>query len=309
MQPYLPYAVMAGIAVGAPAVGLVLAAERPAAVAAAVDRPAAAAAERLAVAGRTSPDGSVLPGGSALAGRVGIAAPRAVANGERGPHSFYFTRGIYTDFRGGRGYGSFLGTWAIDYPKADRQFLTVLLRLTNLDAFDSENAVALDDPELRRFPFLYMLEVGYMDLTPEEIVGLRGYMLAGGFVFIDDFWGTREWLNFERQMQRVLPEYPIVDLPLDHPLFRSFYEITEIIQVPGIGTFRRWGGTRTHEQDGFEPHVRGVFDDDGRLMMLINWNTDLGDAWEWAEQPDYPLKFSTFAYQMGVNAIVYAMSH
>lgn len=218
-------------------------------------------------------------------------------------HSFAFTRGIYSDFRGRRGRGS----WSIDYPKADRQFLTVLQRLTNLDAFGSENALALDDPELRRFPFVYMLEVGSMSLRPEEIAGLRDYLLAGGFAFIDDFWGAREWRNFEQQMRLVLPEHPIVDLPLDHPVFSSLYRIRELVQVPAVDNWR-WN-RRTHERDGVVPHTRAILDHDGRLMVMINWNTDIGDAWEWAEQPDYPLEFSTFAYQIGANAIVYAMSH
>jgi hypothetical protein len=214
-------------------------------------------------------------------------------------HAFSFTRGIYSGTRGRGG-----GSWSIDYPKADRQFLTVLRRLTNLDAYHAEHAVALDDPELRRYPFIYMLEVGYMQLSPTERSGLRDYLLAGGFAFIDDFWGTREWQNFEEQMRLMLPEYRIVELPLDHPIFSSFYQIREILQVPAVSNI--W---RTYERDGYEPFVRAIFADDGRLMMMINGNTDIGDAWEWAEQPHYPLKFSTFAYQMGANAIVYAMSH
>jgi hypothetical protein len=104
----------------------------------------------------------------------------------------------------------------------------------------------------------------------------------------------------------VLPEHPIVDLPLDHPLFDMVYEIGEVLQVPSINNIR-WG--RTWEQDGYEAKVRGIFDGKGRLMVVINWNTDLGDAWEWAEQPDYPLTFSTFAVEMGVNFIVYGMSY
>lgn len=247
----------------------------------------------------------LLPGRSAeresssahILGRAAAATPASDV------HAFTFTRGIYTDFGGRRGRGA----WATDYPKADLQFLTVLRRLTNLDAYESQHAMALDDPELRRYPFIYLLEVGFMDLTPAEAAGLRNYLLAGGFAFIDDFWGTRQWQNFERQMRVVLPEYRIVELPLDHPIFSSFYNIREIVQVPAISTWR-WGG-RTHEQDGYEPHVRAVLDHDGRVLMMINWNTDIGDAWEWAEQPDYPLSFSTFAYQMGANAIVYSMSH
>jgi hypothetical protein len=248
------------------------------------------------------------PDNAGASARVGIAVPAAPSrpagqsSAADATHAFYFTRGIYSGFR--RGWG---GGWATDYPKADRQFLTVLRRLTNLDAYHSEHAVALDDPELRRHPFIYMLEVGSMSLTREEVAGLRDYLLAGGFAFIDDFWGTRQWQNFEQQMRLVLPEHEFVDLPLDHPIFSSLYHIRDIVQVPSVTNWRR--NRQTHEQDGFEPHVRAIFDHDGRLMVMINWNTDIGDAWEWAEQPDYPLEFSTFAYQIGANAIVYAMSH
>ncbi len=220
-------------------------------------------------------------------------------------HEFYFTRAAYSS--GGYGWGRGGRSWAIDYPKSDRQFMTVLKRLTNLDAFDWENAVTLDNPALRRFPFLYALEVGYMSLRDEEIVGLRDYLKAGGFLVIDDFWGSREWAQFEYQMGLVFPNHPIIDLDLDHPVFNTFYDIDEILQVPAYG--RYWRGGQTSERDGYVPYVKGIEDHDGRLMVIINWNTDLGDAWEWAEQPDYPLQFSTFAFQMGVNMIVYAMSH
>lgn len=246
--------------------------------------------------------GLVLVAGPALsAARVDTGASQEWA--PPATHAFSFTRAIYSGYRGGWGRGA----WATDFPKADRQFLTVLRRLTNVDSYPSENAVALDDPELRRFPFIYMLEVGSMSLTAEEVTGLRDYLLAGGFAFIDDFWGTREWQNFERQMRTVLPEHPIVELPLDHPIFSSVYRIQELVQVPAVSNWRRF--RQTHERDGYVPHARAILDHDGRLMVMINWNTDIGDAWEWAEQPDYPLEFSTFAYQIGANAIVYAMSH
>ena len=219
-------------------------------------------------------------------------------------HEFYFTRAAYSS--GWGGWGRRGNSWAIDYPKSDRQFMTVLKRLTNLDAFEWENAVRLHDPALRSFPFLYALEVGYMNLSEAEIEGLRDYLKAGGFLVIDDFWGSQEWAQFEYQMGLVFPNNPIIDLDLDHPVFKTFYEIDEILQVPAYG--RYWGGP-TYERDGYVPYVKGIEDDDGRLMVIINWNTDLGDAWEWAEQPDYPLEYSTFAFQMGVNMIVYAMSH
>ena len=220
-----------------------------------------------------------------------------------GPWAFYFTRAIY----GGGGRRRGWSSWGTDFPKADRQFISILERVTNLSVYEAENAIRLDDPNLRRYPFLYALEVGSMMLSDVEVQGLRDYLLAGGFLVIDDFWGTWQWQNFEFNIQRVLPGRPIVDVPLDHPIFHAVYEIEEIIQVPEV---RRgiYGGP-THEQDGYVPYVKAIFDDQERLMVIINWNTDLGDAWEWADNPYYPLKYSTYAFQMGVNFIIYAMSH
>ena len=247
----------------------------------------------------------------------GISDETAVRGGSRAsapqirtegiPREFYFSRVRYRGFRGF--YGRRGGSWAVDYPKADRIFLSFIDRLLpNLDAYEHEFVVTLAEPDLRRFPFLYALEVGAMSLSPEEIEGLRSYLLAGGFLVIDDFWGTREWQNFEYEMRQVLPEYDIVDLPIDHPIFTTFYEIEEIIQVPNIGSGVRGGRTWECRERCF-PVVRGIHDENGRLMVIINFNTDLGDAWEWADNPYYPLKYSTYAYEMGVNFIVYAMSH
>ena len=220
------------------------------------------------------------------------------------PREFYFSRVAY------RGYGGYYGggSWRVDFPKADQIFLSFIDRLLpNLDAYEHEFVVQFNDPEVRSYPFLYALEVGRMALGPDEIEGLRNYLLAGGFLVIDDFWGTREWQNFEYEIQAVLPEYEIVDLTLDHPIFTTFYEIDEILQVPNVNQ-GVYGGP-THERDGYIPMVKGIFDENGRLMVIINWNTDLGDAWEWADNPRYPLRYSTYAYEMGVNFIVYAMSH
>ena len=221
-----------------------------------------------------------------------------------GPWEFYFTRAIYSGGGGRRGWGR---GWRTDYPKADLQFISILQRVTNLGVYAQQNAIRLDDPNLRRFPFLYALEVGNMMMTEEEVAGLRSYLDAGGFLVIDDFWGTWEWQNFEMEIGRVLPERQIVDIPLDHPIFSIVYDIDEILQVPSVNNIIYNG--RTWERDGYVPQTRGILDDDGRLMVMINWNTDLGDAWEWADNPYYPLKYSTFAFQMGVNFIVYAMTH
>ena len=222
------------------------------------------------------------------------------------PREFYFSRVAY------RGYGGFYGrggSWRTDFPRADQIFLSFIDRLVpNLDAFEQEFVVRLDDPDVRRFPFLYALEVGGMALSPEEIEGLRSYLLQGGFLVIDDFWGIREWASFESEIRQVLPGYEIIDLPLDHKILTAFYEIDEIIQVPNVNNGCRGG--RTDEGDNsFIPMVKGIHDENGRLMVVINFNTDLGDAWEWADQACYPFEYSKYAYEMGVNFIVYAMSH
>jgi hypothetical protein len=222
------------------------------------------------------------------------------------PREFYFSRVAY------RGYGGFYGRgggWATDFPRADQIFLSFIDRLLpNLDAFEQEFVVQLNDPDVRRFPFLYALEVGRMALGPDEIEGLRSYLLQGGFLVIDDFWGTREWANFESEMRQVLPGYEIIDLPLDHQILTAFYEVDEIIQVPNVNS--GCSGGRTDEGDNSSiPMVKGIHDSNGRLMVVINFNTDLGDAWEWADQACYPFEYSKYAYEMGVNFIVYAMSH
>ena len=244
------------------------------------------------------------------AGEAGISGGAEIDETQQGRplpmHEFYFTRAEYSG--GGGGFRRWRRqSWATDYPKSDRQFLIVAERLTGLDMFMEAHPRQLTDEHLNRFPFLYALEVGYMSMTPEEATALREYLLRGGFLVVDDFWGTYEWEIFEYEMQKVFPEYPIVDVPLEHEIFHTFYDIDEIIQVPNVGNGRR--GWATHERDGYEPFVKGIFDDEGRLMVIINWNTDLGDAWEWAEDPYYPLKYSTYAIQMGVNFIIYAMSH
>ena len=267
----------------------------------------------------TSSSGAVVASAPQEAERPTSEAPRL--------HAFYFTRAAYDDGssawgRMRRGWGGggargrrcwhedwvadLGGSWTVDCPEADEHFGRVIRRVTNLDAAERTNAVRLTDPNLGRFPFLYAVEVGRMRLSDEEVEGLRRYLRAGGFLMVDDFWGGREWDQFAWNMSRVFPDRPIEPLPMSHPIFRSYYEIDEITQVPGIGNIRRGMSTECY---GCETQVLGIHDEDGRLMVAINFNSDLGDAWEWADTPAYPVEYSTFAYQMGVNIIVYAMSH
>lgn len=236
--------------------------------------------------------------------QVGQRGPRLEADDRPGRFPFYWTRAVYSGYSRGWGGGRRGGSWATDYPKGDRQFLVVLKRLVRLNAYDWENAIHLADPNLRRYPVLYAVEVGRMDMTEEEVDGLRGYLDAGGFLIVDDFWGQREWDQFEYNLRRVYPDRQIVDIGLDHQIYRAYYEIDQVLQVPAIG--RQY---QPAECWGCNPQVKGMYDDEGRLSIIINFNTDLGDAWEWAEDPRYPLDKSTYAYEMGANMIVYAMSH
>jgi hypothetical protein len=220
-----------------------------------------------------------------------------------GEPEFTFVRTVYNGLYG----WGYYKNWYTDWPKADRQFILGIQRLTNIRVAEQGKAVPLTSEDIFRFPFIYSAEVGHWNLTPEEISSLREYLTRGGFLFCDDFWGSREWENFERNIRRVLPDSRIEDIPLDHSLFHCYYDIPRLVQTPNVGNGVY--GKTTFEEDGFEPHCRGIYDRKGRLMAVINWNTDLGDAWEWADLPGYPARYSTYAYKIGINAIIYAMSH
>lgn len=220
-----------------------------------------------------------------------------------GEPEFTFARIVYT----GLGPWGYYKGWSTDWPKSDLQFILGVQRLTNIRVADEGTTLALTDPEIFQYPFLYSVECGHWNLTEPEVTALREYLKRGGFLFCDDFWGSHEWDVFERNIFRVLPDARIAEIPLNHHIFHAYYDISRLIQIPNVG--QAVYSDQTHEQDGFVPHCRGIFDEHDRLMVIINWNTDLGDAWEWADLPGYPVRFSTYAYQVGINAIIYAMSH
>lgn len=197
-------------------------------------------------------------------------------------------------------------TWDTDYPKADRQFLMGVLRYTRVQSRRQEQVLRVEDPKLFGFPFLYAVEVGYLDFSDEEAARMREYLERGGFLVVDDFHGTREWQNFESQMKKVFPNRAIREVDLSDPVFHCFFDIAEKKVVPGLQYL--FTG-RQFEQDGTEAHYRAIYDDYGRILVMINYNVDLGDAWEWADLPQYPEQWTSYAYQLGVNYIVYAMTH
>jgi hypothetical protein len=197
--------------------------------------------------------------------------------------------------------------WYTDYPKADGLLILGVKRLTHLDIADHERAIPVTDPDLFKYPFLYTSEAGQMVFSDDDAAILREYLARGGFWVLDDFWGSFEWSNFETQMRKVVPGAEIKDIPLDHPIFHVFYDIDQLIQVPSLA-YTINGGI-TYEQDGFVPECKGIWDDRGRLVAVINHNTDLGDAYEWADEPRYPYYFSGYAYRLAINFILYAISH
>ncbi|MBI3667024.1 MAG: DUF4159 domain-containing protein [Acidobacteria bacterium] len=200
------------------------------------------------------------------------------------------------------------GSWSMDFPKSDRQFLQGVRRLTLIHARSSEQVIDLDldDGEIFYWPWVYAVEVGHWDLTDRQCQVLREYLLRGGFLMTDDFHGTYEWSVFTASMSRIFPDRPIEEIPDNDPIFHVLYDLSERIQVMGTVTF---GTGRTYEKDGVIPHWRAVRDDKGRIMVAMCFNQDNGDAWEWADSPEYPERAASQAYRLGINYIIYAMSH
>jgi hypothetical protein len=225
------------------------------------------------------------------------------------------------DFDGSFNYcrGYFNGGWRTDYPGADNNFSIRLAELTRIPVrFDEDRqprhvVVRLDDPVLYRCPMIFMENVGSMRLTDEEVFSLRDYLVRGGFVWVDDFWGSAQWAQWEREISRVLPphEYPIFDLELSHPIMHMLYDVPDFLQVPNINFWYGTGGeTSERGLDSAEVHYRGIQNDRGNLMVLMTHNTDVADTWEReGEYADYFNLFSPRGYAIGVNVVLYAMTH
>jgi uncharacterized protein DUF4159 len=211
------------------------------------------------------------------------------------------------------------GNWAVDYPRADVNLSIRLgeLTKTHISAQPSGEpnhvVMTLTDPGLFQCPFIMMTEVGAAEIGPDEAAKLREYLLKGGFLWADDFWGSYAWDHWVRELNKVLPpgEYPIVDLPKDHPIFRTQFEVNHVPQIPSINYWMGSGGdTSERGADSAEPHARAIFDPHGRMMVFITHNTDLGDAFEReGDDPRYFYEFSVQGYAFGINVILYALTH
>jgi hypothetical protein len=245
------------------------------------------------------------------------------AIGDRpGEWEFVFVRGKYVNYAAG-GWTEYhnwwrnRAWWQTDHDDADRNLLRGVGRYTTLDTSSmAYKAMSLTDPELFEYSFLYinmkrvpLYSGNGPNLSPKEAFALREYMLRGGFVMLDDFWGPEHWNDFIIELHKIFPERQPEKLEIDHPIFHCFFDIDEIKQVPGRGVTWNFGWGFTLDNPDYPPSVHGIFDDNGRLMMLVNFNTDLGDGWEHTYDQFYPTRYCNEAYKLGINFIVYALSH
>jgi Domain of unknown function (DUF4159) len=252
----------------------------------------------------------------AFAGHGEEASPRFPTGAE-----FHFIRTEYTDLpqyhrgfgfasRGGQGNG----WWLVDWPEADEHFTTGIQRLTRIDTGDPRH-LSLTDPHLFDYPWIYATQVGWWGLSGEEVLKLREYLLRGGFLVVDDFWGPspEQWNVFRQTMERVLPGRPITDIAPGDPVMHVLYDIEEKDRtfIPGSRHLRMGAGGRVivMQPPGTTPAWRQITDERGRMLVAINYNTDVGDAWEFADAPEYPERMTALAYRYGVNYIIYAMTH
>lgn len=226
---------------------------------------------------------------------------------------FTFCRLVYRPVRseaGGSG-------WDTDYPLADQNLMIRLPELTSarVTTFDSGEPqhvlVRPTDSVLFQCPFLYGSDAGTLGLSDVDVALLREYLLKGGFLWVDDFWGTRAWNHWVSQIRRVLPEYEIMELPSDHQLFSTFYSVESVPQIPSIQHWRRSGGqTSERGLDSATPTIQAIFDESGNLLVLMSHNTDIADGWE-REGEDYDFfhSFSPYGYAVGVNVAIWSMTH
>jgi hypothetical protein len=231
---------------------------------------------------------------------------------------FHFIRAEYADLPGARrGFGMVSrngranGWWAQDWPDADEHFSQGVQRLTRIDTGEPLH-LAFDDDRLFDYPWVYATQTGYWGLNPTEAKRLGEFLERGGFLVVDDFWGSYEWDIFQETMERVLPNHPISDIALTDSVMHVLYDIQEkdLTYIPGTRHLRIGpGGAVTVQLQGTTPAWRSISDDKHHMVVAINFNTDVGDAWEYADSPQYPEAMTTLAYRYGVNYLIYSMTH
>lgn len=215
---------------------------------------------------------------------------------------------IVTDRNGGRFRVSYWDEpWAIDGPAAEQNLSRRVRAVTAINVNDPI-VIPIDDEQIWQHPWIYMVEPSNLVLSEADASMLREFLLRGGTLTLDDFHGPYEWDLVVRQLALIFPDREVVEIEPPHPIYTCFYKLDKYPQIPGLGSFFQG---RTWEKGGFVPRLRGILDDTGRPMVLINWNTDMGDGVEWSNAEDYPgyLKFTAMAYQMFINEIIYTLTH
>jgi len=248
-----------------------------------------------------------------------------------GEPEYYYTRvmynGVGTPERGGpfparypplrnfkcsdleRGEGGMGGGWLTDYPASDCKFIWGVERLTAIKAYrEAPHPMDLMDPNIWDFPYLYIVEPGQMLLNKQEAARLREFLLRGGFLHADDFWGTYQLENFVEQMAKVFPDRKLEQLPLTEEIFHTFFDIDTVMQIPNVSN-GCYGRQTWESRTDTVPRIFGIKDDFGRIMVIVTYNSDLGDAWEHMDVACYPEKYSGQAYRMGINFVIYSMTH
>lgn len=227
---------------------------------------------------------------------------------------FHYCRVVYRQSPDGRD-----GSWRTDYPRADINFSIRFSELTKTSvSFNARREpnhllVNIGGPELFGCPVVILSAPGAVSINEAEGLNLRTYLLKGGFLWVDDFWGSYEWDHWVREIRHALPadEYPIFDVPLEHPILRTQFEVSGVTQIPNIGFYERsGGGTSEQGADSAVPHLRAIADQRGRIIVLITHNTDIGDSWEReGDDPRYFMMFGPRGYALGINAFLYALTH
>jgi hypothetical protein len=200
--------------------------------------------------------------------------------------------------------------WTDDYPRGDRTLVKMLRRYTRTSVRGVEQPVNLDDgDDVDYWPFIIVGLAMSWQLTDSQAANLREYLLRGGFLFCDSFYGARNWEAFEEGLRRVFPDRPIIDLTDDHPIFHNVFDLPRMtaVQIPNMNSLM--GGGPGYLSDGRVPRWRGIVDDEGRLMVMIAFNNDVADAWQWADDVRYPAQQANLALRLGVNVAMYAMTH
>jgi len=229
-----------------------------------------------------------------------------VANPQAEFHMARLIHGGQSGRRRGRG----RPMWAIDWPEAEYHLTRGLRRLTRLEVADDSIHLEAIDERLFDHPWLFAQQVGRWSLSDAETSRLREYLLRGGFMVVDDFHGSYEWAVFTESIQRVFPGRPIGDIPDTDPLLHVLYDLDQRTQIPGRRhLYRGPGGQIMAELPGGPPRWRGIYDRENRLLVAINYNMDMGDAWQHADDPVYPEPMTALAYRFGINYIIYAMTH